>query len=90
MIDSTVSELARYDSENSSELTETLYTYLSCHHSLKTTCEKLYTHRNTVLYRINKITETYKIDLDDPNKYLRYLLSAALVLVKNGRDEIFI
>ncbi len=90
MIDSTVLELARYDSENSSELTETLYTYLSCHHSLKTTCEKLYTHRNTVLYRINKITETYKIDLDDPNKYLRYLLSAALVLVKNGRDEIFI
>ncbi len=67
-----------------------LYTYLCCHRSLDETCERLYTHRNTVLDRIRKIKEDFWINLDTPEKHLKYLLSAAVILVKNGETEMFV
>ena len=53
-------------------------------------CERLYTHRNTVLYRIRKIKEDFGLDLDAPEKHLKYLLSAAVILAKNGETEMFV
>lgn len=85
-----VERLSEYDRKGSSELCKTLYAYLICHHSLKETCEMLYTHRNTVLYRIRKIKEDFGIDLEAPEKHFKYLLAAALILVKNGEEDIFI
>lgn len=82
--------LEEYDSKLSGELCITLYTYLSCRHSLKDTCERLYTHRNTVLYRIRKIKDDFSIDLDSPKDHFRYLLVSALSLIKQGRDDLFI
>ncbi len=85
-----INALCVYDCKNSSELCLTLYTYLICHRSLKQTCEKLYTHRNTVLYRIRKIKEDFGIIPEKPENHFKYLLSCALALSKNGMDELFI
>ena len=85
-----ITALADHDRKNSSELLKTLYIYLSCSRSLNETCERLYTHRNTVLYRIRKIREDFGIDLDIPEKHLKYLLSAAIILVKSGETGLFI
>ena len=85
-----ITVLNEYDRKNSGELIKTLYTYLCCHRSLNETCERLYTHRNTVLYRIRKIKEDFGIDLDTPEKHLKYLLSAAVILAKNGETEMFV
>jgi hypothetical protein len=65
----------------------TLYTYLACHHSLQETCERLYTHRNTVLYRVRRMKEDFGIPLDDPAQHLALLLSAALMLLSQGRED---
>lgn len=68
----------------------TLYTYLACHHSLRETCERLYTHRNTVLYRIRKLREDFGIPVDDPAQHLALLLSAAMMLDEQGRRDVFL
>ena len=65
----------------------TLYTYLACHHSLQETCERLYTHRNTVLYRVRRIREDFGIPIDDPDQHLSLLLSAALTLIQLGKED---
>lgn len=90
VFDADVKKMAEYDKENGSVLCLTLYTYLCCRHSLKDTCERLYTHRNTVLYRIRRIKEFFGIDTDNPDLCVGYLLQAALELVKTGEDELFI
>ena len=90
VFDRDVKKIAEYDKENSGELCLTLYTYLCCRHSLKDTCERLYTHRNTVLYRIRRIKEFFGIDTDNPELCIMYLLQAALELVKAGEDALFI
>ena len=67
----------------------TLYTYLCCHRSLQETCARLYTHRNTVLYRIRKLKEEYDIPVDDPDQHLALLVSAAMMLMELGREDVF-
>lgn len=49
--------LLQYDRENHTKLLETLEVYLEQNCSLKHTAEILYTHRNTVKYRITRIVE---------------------------------
>lgn len=65
----------------------TLYTYLACHHSLQETCARLYTHRNTVLYRMRKLREDFDIPLDDPAQHLALLASAGMQLVALGQED---
>lgn len=82
IIDERISALAAHDAENGTEFCETLYYYLCSAHSLKRTCEAMFTHRNTVLYRINKIRDDFEIPLEDASEHFRLLLSVSLVLLK--------
>lgn len=84
-----VRELARRDIDEESAFCLTLYTYLRCHHSLRETCERLYTHRNTVLYRIRKMKEEYSIPIDDPDRHAALLMSCALVLLRQDPKLLF-
>ena len=82
--------LYEYDTAHKAELCLTLYTYLTCGHSLLRTCDKLFTHRNTVQYRIRKIREEFGLDTEDPDRQLGFLLSLALALLRLGHEELFI
>ena len=84
-----IGALYRYDTENGSELCLTLYTYLCCRHSLQETCERLFTHRNTVLYRIRRIQEDFFIPLDDTAMHTELLLGTALLLFKSKGAAFF-
>jgi len=59
--------LRQYDKDNRSDLYNTLYTYLENQKSLVATAEKLYIHRNTLVYRINRIQELTGLELDNAN-----------------------
>lgn len=85
--DKEVEAVFNYDKENDSQLCLTLYTYLICRHSLKETAEKLYTHRNTVQYRIKKLKDEFMIDPDSPDKLLSYIISLSCALLKLGYDD---
>ena len=84
-----VQALGQRDMEDDTLYCLTLYTYLCCHRSLQETCSRLYTHRNTVLYRIRKLKEEYDIPVDDPDQHLALLVSAAMMLVELGREDVF-
>lgn len=89
-IDEKIKSVFEHDLKNNSELCLTLYTYLTCHHSLQETCERLFTHRNTVQYRIRKLRDDFEIEIDEPDGELSLLLSLSAALIKLGNEEIFI
>ncbi|MDF2547298.1 MAG: transcriptional regulator, PucR family [Anaerosolibacter sp.] len=62
--------LIRYDRERESELIKTLQTYFKCGGNLKRISEEMYTHYNTIIYRIQRIKEITQMDLEDPNDRL--------------------
>ena len=61
-----------------SDLYDTLKTYIDCERSLSQTAAALFTHRNTVLYRIRKCQELLGDDLETPAKrlYIRISMQA--------------
>lgn len=72
--------LAAHDREKDTQYCETLYYYLTCCRSLKMTCDALYTHRNTVLYRIHRLQEDFAIPLEEPSQHADLLLGVSLIL----------
>ena len=93
-----IHRLAAYDKEKDTQYCETLYRYLTCCRSLKKTCDALFAHRNTVLYRIRRIRDDFNIPLDDPAVHADLLLGSSLLLfeekgpdffmnIKNNREE---
>ena len=59
--------LRNYDDSNNTELYITLRTYLECNKNLSKTSRKLFIHRNSLIYRINRINELTQLDLDNIN-----------------------
>ena len=85
-----VCALARHDAAEHTQYCQTLLAYLLCHHSLQDTCRRLYTHRNTVLYRIRRMKEDFGIPLDDPDRQLELLLSVSLELLAQHQENLFV
>ena len=85
-----VRTLAAHDREKGTQYCETLYYYLICCRSLQKTCEALFTHRNTVLYRIRRMQEKFVIPLDEPVKHADLLLSVSLLLFEAKGPDFFL
>ena len=56
-------KLLDYDRENQTDLMNTLYEYLDCSQNTQLAAERLFIHKNTLLYRINKIRSVIDNDL---------------------------
>ncbi len=69
--------LKNYDEENHTDFTNTFHIYLNCERNIARTARTLNVHRNTLLYRIERISELIRTDLDDPQVRLHLLLSFA-------------
>lgn len=54
------------EQQNGSEMFRTLFSFLSNERSVAHTSAELFLHRNTTVYRIKKIQENMKLDLEDP------------------------
>ena len=73
-----ITYLTRYDEENDNNLRFTLYFYLLSDKSIAATAQRLHMHRNTVMYKLKKISELCNLDLDDPYLCERLLFSCQL------------
>ena len=82
--------LAVHDREKGTQYCETLYHYLTCCHSLIKTSNALYTHRNTVLYRIRRLQEDFLIPLEDPSLHADLLLGVSLILFESKGPDLFL
>jgi len=70
--------LEDYDHRQNADLIKTLEAFFACHGNLSQTAEMLIVHRNTLLYRMNRINEIAQIDLNRPE--IRLALHLALTI----------
>lgn len=70
-----INTLRKYDIEKDSNLCETLYYYLVNEQNTQATAKQLYIHRNSMMYRLEKIKSLTDVDLNDMNTRARLVLS---------------
>ena len=76
--ESTLGLLTEYDLRQNADLIRTLEAFFNCHGNLSQTAEALIVHRNTLLYRINRINEIAGIDLNRPETRLALHLALTI------------
>jgi purine catabolism regulator len=74
----TVRPLLDHDENRNAELVETLEAFFACHGNLSQTAARLHIHRNTLTYRLERISTITRLDLDDADA--RFSLQLALKL----------
>jgi len=78
--ETTLKPLVIYDRKKDTELVKTLEAYFEVNGNLKKMSELLFTHYNTVLYRVGRIQEITKTNLD--NERERFGLQTAIQIMK--------
>ena len=81
-----LTELIQYDRQNGTQYYETLLAYLIAERNIPKTAEALIIHRTTLTYRLKKISELIKVNLDDPNQR-QYLLLSFFILEHERQQE---
>jgi purine catabolism regulator len=76
--DRLVGPIARYDIEHNSELVQTITAYFDHHTNISQTADALFIHRNTLLYRLDRIQELTGQDLDQADTRLSLHLALKL------------
>ncbi|SHJ13272.1 PucR family transcriptional regulator [Parasporobacterium paucivorans] len=76
--------LLKYDEEHGTQLYETLRTYLDCNMNITHTSEKMFIHRTTLMYRLERISSMVGADIKNPEERFRILLSYHLLDWTNG------
>ncbi len=74
----TLGTLIEYDMRQHADLIKTLEAFFNCHGNLSQTAEALIVHRNTLLYRMNRINEIAEIDLNRPETRLALHLALTI------------
>ncbi|MCY9591898.1 PucR family transcriptional regulator [Paenibacillus chitinolyticus] len=78
-----IGKLSKYDRDNGTDLVPTFHAYLAAGGSLIEAANKLYIHRNSVKYRLDRIKDIADIDMEDTSKRLIYYLCTSFYLLKN-------
>lgn len=73
-----IGPLVAYDAQHNSSLVKTLDAYFDHHGNISQTAESLFIHRNTLLYRLERIQELTQHDLNQANMRLALHLSLKL------------
>ena len=68
-----------YDCKHDTEYLRTLLGYLNSRFSLSSTCKILHIHRNTVIYRIERLKTMFGVDFDSPWDCFNLLLSCHIL-----------
>ncbi|MBL8132112.1 MAG: helix-turn-helix domain-containing protein [Anaerolineae bacterium] len=74
----TLGPLVDYDMRQHADLVKTLEAFFQCHGNLSETAKQLIVHRNTLLYRMNRINEIAGVDLDRPEIRLAFHLALTI------------
>jgi sugar diacid utilization regulator len=77
-----VDEINRYDQQNTTNFLSTLESYLNNHQNQAGTARDLFIHRNSLLKRLTRIQELWKLDFEDP--YFMLNLHLAIVEQRLG------
>ena len=83
--------LKRYDEKHKTSLYETLYEYLRLERNVVATAKHLYIHRNSMIYRLQRLENLLNLDLDNVNTRMYLLLSYHIDMTHNNsmRNNMF-
>lgn len=76
-------KILEYDETHQTELSHTLRTYLECNMNIAHASEKLFIHRSTFLYRIERILKISGMDIQNPEMRFWILTSYHLLDYEN-------
>lgn len=77
--------LMDYDRKKGTEYTHLLRVYLDCDRNIAETSRLTYLHRNTILYRLKRIGEIVRIDLDNADN--RLILEIAFRVIDDAKKQ---
>ncbi len=83
-VDERIGKLAEHDRENGTNYVSTLYHYLATGGSLNETSNRMYIHRNSVNYRIDRIKTMTGLDLNSAQSRFELYLCSAYYLVNHA------
>lgn len=82
-----ITRLYYYDIENNSNLLDVLFAYLSCGQNLTQTSQFLFMHRNTVLNKLNRISEFLQHEPDYDKEHFLLLLSCMILKYQHNYTQ---
>jgi purine catabolism regulator len=85
--DETLGTLVHYDQAHKSDLVETLRAFFDANGSPKDAAQRMGVHRNTVLYRLDRISTLTGFDLNDAATRLRLHLALSMNAIKSSQDQ---
>jgi len=85
--DEIMQPLIEYDNQNRGSLVKTVEAYFDHHGNISQTAESLFVHRNTLLYRMERIEELTGLNLDHANMRLALHLSLKLWQLRPDSDQ---
>jgi hypothetical protein len=82
LLNDAIKELQKADSDNDSDYTNTLFTYVNCQQNISRAAERMQLHYNTLKYRINRIISMTGIDMNDENTVFSIMISERVLKIK--------
>ncbi|WP_041328430.1 PucR family transcriptional regulator [Rubrobacter xylanophilus] len=82
-----VSPLAEHDRRRGSDLIRTLRVYFACGANASEAADRLWLHRNSLLYRLQRISDLTGLDLKDPEARLALQLGLLAMEQKERKGE---
>ncbi len=80
-----VLSLIDYDQQRGSDLVRTLSVYFESGANASETADRLFLHRNSLLYRLERIQELTRLDLKQPEA--RLALQLGLLAISKGEED---
>lgn len=88
-----IAPLEAHDWKHQSSLIYTLFMYFDQHENVRKTAQKLYTHHNTVIYRLERVKELLNVDLQHADDRLQLQIALKLYamempFLENGSEPL--
>lgn len=87
LIDKRIFEIINYDNEHNSSYLNDIKIYFASGRNIKKAAEELYIHKNSMYYRIDKIKELFKIDLENEEDCFDIEMSIKIISLLNKSNE---
>ncbi|MEA4911972.1 MAG: PucR family transcriptional regulator ligand-binding domain-containing protein [Oscillospiraceae bacterium] len=82
---SSIGVLIQYDKRNGGDMVETLEVFLQEKGNISNAAKRLYIHRNTMIYRLERIKEILHTDLQDAEKLLEIQLGLKIFRMEGNK-----
>lgn len=73
-----IQPLKEYDQKHNTSLIETMNTYFNTRCNLRATAKKLFTHYNTIIYRLERVRSVLNMDIEEPETQFQLQLALKL------------